>query len=383
MKLIKKDKNQERYVLDPGVDPKTLIFIGIGIVFILMFVIIALLPNRIKRDRQEKEVAESEIMQQQIEEYMSSLPEVDPNITHQTNEAMGALRSSYDNSHQASLTFSNGDTLTVGLNNPSVKNALYLSPKMSTKNGAMHAYGIYMSSNMPGLVLPEDRKGTFVQGKTYILTGRTYDHIAEAENAVFWTHDHYVPGESFDTVRFFFRVVDLSARRIVGVAECGITFENGSFAVGELKDRNAIVNGSVSEKEAVQFINEAIDFITKDKYSYFNSSAEWFYNDKIYSDCVIEKVTHLYFDTVIDVDGRAVKPASRLPTREIYAVSLPSPIGPVTLYFADKYDWSGIMPRFGEDEIPVYSENEFTYTVVAVDMLRPESEESLVSPKVK
>ena len=41
------------------------------------------------------------------------------------------------------------------------------------------------------------------------------------------------------------------------------------------------------------------------------------------------------------------------------------------------------MPRFGEDEIPVYSENEFTYTVVAVDMLRPESEESLVSPKVK
>ncbi len=359
-------RDKRRYILEPGGKPAALVLTGAGIAILLLTVALSLLPDRLKNGKvSEYESKAEQILSQEDE------------ITEQTPENMGVKRAAYDNSGRLSLKLSNGAVMYLGAGDSSFCDALYLNPQVKTEDGTMHAYGIYLRCTSEGLAVPEADSGKALSGRTYILTGRTYDHLADSGNGVKWTHDTYIPGDTFSTTRFYFRVVDLTARQIIGVAGCGVSFCEGVFALCDLESRDAVETGDLTGKQRVQFVNEAVDFLTNEETGYLRSAPEWFYQEKLYERSIIETVETTYFKQVLNSSGELVQ-ADTASTPELFAVSLPSPIGPVTVYFADEAEWRGILPRYPEGETAGDDGHSFPYIAVALDLLRPESEESLI-----
>ncbi len=371
--MIGKDRNGKRYMIDPELKPSAVIFAGILLTVLLLSVLLALLPVRTEKGKEGDHGSP---------EQEPAFPVYDggkEEITEQTPETMGVRKAEYRNSEVLFLRFGNGLVLKIGAGTNQTEDGLILCPKVESEKDAGHIYGIRILCSTDGLEIPEKETSESGSGTTWILTGRTWEHRTRSGQGVRWRHDSYVPGDTFSTTRFLFRIVDLTERRIAGAAECGLSFDNGTFSLTELTDRDACASGILTRKEKERFADAAVDFLTGDGSGILGDCAEWFYRNSLYDRCVIEPVKRPYFKTLLDPQGQPVS-AEGFSLDCLYAVSLPSPAGPVTVYFADRTAWEGICPRREEGQDPKGWDASFPYTAAGMDLLRPETEDSLIIP---
>lgn len=307
---------------------------------------------------------------------MGAEADPDTEFVRETSKDFDTIPPVYINGPRLSCSLISGDTFTVGSDIAS-ETALFISPHIEPGLGREgHSFGIYTWCDSNGLVYPDDLNTALpAAGKTYILLGRTFEHIGSADT-LSWTHSNIVKGSTYSDFRVQFRIVDLSTAAIIGVCSCSIRWDGESFFLAELHSEDILDTKEFPAEQRAAFIQTALDFMTDSKKGVLQyATAKCDYED-MKERAVVQHSSKPYFKITLDGNGKYIRFESITFIHPI-AVSIPSPVGPVTVYIAATQEYS--YSKHSSAELQTMEQmEEPEYYAFGYDILCPMTEESLV-----
>lgn len=349
------------------------------IVFFLIILLVTLIFLLLTRERADAPASE-EAYGRAVTSLITAA-EANPDIEYvrETSADFDAYVPKYDNSRTLSCQLNTGDTVTVGrADNPS-SDLLYICPKVApAPKNAGHIYAVYVWCDSNGIRYPEElAANSLIRGETYILLGRTYEHLGTPDKLA-WAHGNVTDGSEFSNICVEFRVVDLTDSLIAGVCSCDIVWDGEYFSLAGLRSNEIRDIGECPDALREELIRIAHDFMTVSGSGVLGNILVDLSTEIIKSKAVVQHAAAPYFDIILDKDGRYIRSES-IPFIHPYAVSFSSPVGPVTVYIADSEEYSGSEANrlnAGNSE----RKPESRYYAFAYDILCPLSDDYLILP---
>lgn len=262
----------------------------------------------------------------------------------------------YRNDRVLSASTGYGMTLSVGLEQDGVTDALYLNPhfEYAYAGNPNEAYGYLMRAERVPLEYaepsPSPAWSTKYDGITdFAILGRTYDKVVSVSArdsvnyGVRWMDSPAYGGmdNAGDTVHIL--IIRLSDGTLMGAVNICVSFDRGTktYSLENLTNNDVGNTGDLSAEQRDNLIAETVQYLTEGNDQMTLSVTKEELESQSRS-TVIEKIPRVYYNKLYDTNGNVVA-AGRFSKCDIYAVNINCDgYGFFTVYFAPEPQANGL-----------------------------------------
>ena len=306
----------------------------------------------------------------------------------------GRTASSYANDTIISWKYQEDKTISAGVNNGSLKDALYLNIHCSeTMDGNETGYYLSASSGIleysrgfVGNIDDEENAAftSFVIPDRLLNRVRATHFLSHTDYGVRWTEAFSGANEEQNAV-IHIRAVNLRTGELICVSDLHIEYDtsSGVYFFSGLTSADVSETGELGRDLRAEIVNRAISFAENtlgvsvdDAEADSDSEKTLDWRETARSSAVVDKVSRPYYNKVLTVDGRTASFLNDFSAcKDTFAVSFSVPVyGCVTVYFAPWYELHNMDAAFtGEGEMQ-------SLEPYAYDPLLPYSEKSILVP---
>lgn len=315
---------------------------------------------------------------------VTALPEpeiYDPSVDTEEENNLLKAEGSYDNSQTLSVNSWMGMTLTIGLGNDAVGDALYINPHFTYDyaGNPKEQYGYLLQTNRMTLEYADDTPAAANDSKNAGITdlairGRTYDKVVPAVTrdstnyGVRWYDSPSMGGKEHDGDTLHILTIRLSDGTLMCAAKVDIVYndESNTYRFENFTNNDVQYTGALTGEQREKLVDDALTALTTGN---DNFSLDLGYDNTQYikSVSVVEKVDSTYWNRLFNTLGTPIARGSLL-QKHMYAVDLNiAGIGFFTVYFMPEPMARGI-----NQEMYGY-QNEINLVPAAYDAFAPMS----------
>lgn len=271
----------------------------------------------------------------------------------------GAVDSAqYVNNSVLTCDYGNGKHISIGINDASLTDAIYLNLQCSEATEAHPVIFCVTSSRVTvkysNALGTDANAGTNADYNNYICVGRTYDFlipsqtISASDYGGRWFNDPFEDGVLDTGTELYIRAIQLNREDYTGgtllaVLKATVSFDASSntYSLAGFESNDVRETGALSEDERVSIVIDAISFIRDD-----SRGDIWIVPDNLLlgidETAIVEQIPQTYYKRLLTSSNEDV-PRGKFANCDIYAVNLNTPaFGCITIYYAPRAQTIGL-----------------------------------------
>lgn len=297
----------------------------------------------------------------------------------------------YENGQSFAYTFeSSNTTLTIGVKDTSLEDAIYLNPICTTR--LSENVGIIAHTSRINLECSDTGKGSDASGAakqypgehTFLVRNRTYDTLIKAQYTdpenygIRWVNTGE-DGELKAGTTVDFLLVTVPGCYLIGICriEIGFNPETNTYAIKSLVNADVAQTGEISPEMRDYLVSDAKDFIcNKDRGPIMSIADDPYWETALKLTKVHKTQRGTYFNPAVSPSNELFAPG-RYSNADVFAVNIPwDGYGFLTIYYAPQMQIDGLNRTW----IKGKPESEWELTVFAYDLFCPQSKDTLSGP---
>ena len=309
----------------------------------------------------------------------------------------------YRNDGVVDIEIREGMTMSVGVDGPSLVDAIYLNPTFQNENRKNDRYAFYISTEYGRIDCSHAHRGTadskpYLEYQSFAIMDRTYDTLVPAEfktiedYGVRWVMDKPITELEEMQGSIYIRAVSLDTGMMIGTAEVRVAYlkSANAFEIASGYSSDIMHSPSYTEADREELLDDAVTFFVNgtDEFTIgFNDPKSL---EPMLEFASVEEVTHPYFSKLYTDKSIAFR-NNTLDGYTLIAVNIPhKDFGVLTAYFIPWEEAGKVKTKEPVIEEDVYNDEEGEYnkeikepkqddfTLIGYDALMPFSQSTFI-----